>query len=419
MYICDFAGVKLKKEKNMKKVSAKLLLGFLGLSTLASMVGAISGTVAWYAYVTRATMSYTGTSVNSTKQLQIGLKSAVDVDFPAGTISVDLPIDGGGHYYFMNPGASLPASVINAYLEANGYTTTMLEPVSSYEYNNGEAINLRNAPIANKPFESRASAGKNQYVEIPFALRVLESDLITPTYVANKPVYLTEATAQASSSEDGDVYKAIRLFIDRQGNDLNGDPMTDFLFNPSAEDDGSTKVAGILDLSGDQLYDYVNIMSNPYYGCECLYGDYDLDGSVYGDADFVDKYMDCLSAPLATTSGLVDANDSGVTDHRTTFTAKHYEGIKYFDDLDALKTAGKYTPHYAQYLGTDNVYPTPNSDGELEGDYALCITKNNTSDNRYCIGEFNMKVFMEGWDFNIVDEEIAHMFNLGLTFEIN
>lgn len=418
MYICDFAGVKLKKGI-MKKTTARLIIGFLGLSTLASMVGAISGTVAWYAYVTRATMSYSGTSVNSTKQLQIGIKSDVEVTFPDGTISVDLPYGVGGHYYFMNPGASLPASVINAYLEAKGYATTELEPVSSYTYATGGAINLRNAPITNKPFDARTSAETTKYVEIPFALRVLESDLLTPTYVENKPIYITDAAAQAATEGDGEVYKSIRMFVDRVGNDLNGDPMTDFIFNPSSDDNGTNTVAGILDISGDELFDYFNVMSSPYYGCECLYGDYELDGIAPGEAGFTDAYLAATSTPLAATSGLINANDSTVvTGNRTTFTAKHYEGIKYFD-LPTLKTNGTYTPHVAQYLGRNTVYPTVNGDGDLEGNYPLCITKNNTSDNRYCIGEFNIKIYIEGWDFNVIDEEYSHSFNLGLTFEIN
>ena len=388
----------------MKKLSTKLLFGFLGISTLASLTGAISGTVAWYAYATRATMSYSGTSVNSTKQLQIGLHSAVEVDFPDGTITVDLPDGNGGHYYFMNPGASLPASVISAYLDTNGYTTTTLEPVSSYTYNMGDAIDLRNAPTANKPTVARKVAEKSKYVDINFALRVLEADLSTPTYVAGKPIYLTDAQAQAASANDGQVYKAIRMYVDRS----NGD---DFLFNPSATLDGSTKVAGILDISGDDLYDYDNVMNSPTYGCECLYGDYDIaTGS---------ELADLYSPALAATSALVDANGSGIANRRTTFTAKHYEGIKYLD-MQALTSGDNplLTPHYAEYLGTNTIYPTPNAQGELENDYAVCVTQSN-ADNKYCIGEFSTKIYLEGWDFSIIDDELSHMFNLGLTFEIN
>ena len=58
-----------------KSKPAKLLLGVLGLATFASLVGTVSGTLAWYAYSTRATVSYSGTSVNNTVQLQIGIAS--------------------------------------------------------------------------------------------------------------------------------------------------------------------------------------------------------------------------------------------------------------------------------------------------------------------------------------------------------
>ena len=384
----------------MKKLPVKLIFGFLGLSTLASMVGAISGTVAWYAYVTRATVSYSGTSVNSTKQLQLGIRSDVAVEFPSGVVINDVPDGVGGHYYFMNPGANLPASVINAYLETKGYTTTTLEPVSSYTYATGEAIDLREAPTANKPLDARKVAPITKYVEIPFAFRVLESDLSVPTYVANKPIYITDADAVAASAEDGVINEAIRMYIDRN----NGN---DFIFNPNKDDDGKTKVAGILDITGDQVYDYTNDMSSPLYNKECLYGDYDL-GTGISSID------ELYSAPLAETSDFVDANESGITDRRTTFTAKHYQGINYLD-LPTLEEEEKFVPHYAEYLGRDTVYPDVNDAGELENEYAVCVTSNDDKK----IGEFTCKIYLEGWDFTVIDDELSHSFNLGLTFEIN
>ena len=385
----------------MKKYAVKLIFGFLGISTLASMVGAISGTVAWYAYVTRATVSYSGTSVNSTKQLQLGIKSDVAVDFPDDVVINDVPFGENGHYYFMNPGASLPASVISAYLSTKGYTTTTLEPVSSYAYATGDAIDLREAPTADKPLDTRNAASITKYVEIPFAFRVLESDLSTPTYVANKPIYITDAEAVAASSEDGVINEAIRMYIDRS----NGN---DFIFNPNKADDGKTKVSGILDISGDQVYDYANSMSDPStYKKECLYGDYDL-------GEGVSSLNELYSEPLAETSGFVDANGSGIDDRRTTFTAKHYEGIEYLD-LPTLESNNKIIPHYAEYLGTSTVFPGVNAQGELENNYAVCVTSNDEKR----IGEFTCKIYLEGWDFTVIDDELSHSFNLGLTFEIN
>ena len=56
----------------MNRKSVVLSLSAIGLTI--SFTGVISGTTAWYAYATRASLSYGGTSVSNTEQLQIGLK---------------------------------------------------------------------------------------------------------------------------------------------------------------------------------------------------------------------------------------------------------------------------------------------------------------------------------------------------------
>lgn len=57
----------------MKTNNKKLIVGALGLLAGAGLVGSLSGSVAWYQYSTRATMSYMGTSVHCTEALQISL----------------------------------------------------------------------------------------------------------------------------------------------------------------------------------------------------------------------------------------------------------------------------------------------------------------------------------------------------------
>ena len=74
----------------MKKISPlKTAITILGLSTALSLVGSISGTIAWYAYTTRALVSYTGTSVQSTTQLQIGIKSDIPINFTTNASLID------------------------------------------------------------------------------------------------------------------------------------------------------------------------------------------------------------------------------------------------------------------------------------------------------------------------------------------
>lgn len=409
----------------MKKINPlKLTIGILGLSSVASLVGSISGTIAWYAYSTRALISYTGTSVQSTTQLQIGIKSDVVVDFTTNsdliddiTFDEDLYYDDVNdpdhlhklyhyHYYFMKVGSGgMPAAVINDYLSQKGYATNVLEPLSSYQYNTGDEINLRNRPTTNKPYITPSSAEKTKYVEIPFVFRVLASNTATLTYVSGHDIFLSSAEAIAAPNLQGStagnvIHNSIRLYIDR----TNGD---NYIFNPSSQLDGKDKVAGVLNLTGggagNQFYDFDNDPSSPTYLQEYLYGDYDWKEGK--------NWENSLSEPLAQSSNLIDINGTGNSTVETTFTSRHYKGIKYFDNLDDC-----IIPHYANYLGTNTIYPQRNAQGNYESNYAVCKTGNASE---HYLGLFNMKIYLEGWDFSVVDAQLQNKFYLGLTFEIN
>ena len=113
---------------------AKLLCGILGLCTVVSIGGAISGTLAWYAYATRASLLYSGTSVYDNGQLQIGVKNDTQI--------LALKNDGmieeqknGSYYYFAPAGEGLSSDRLNMYLSARGYATNVLIPVTSGEFN--------------------------------------------------------------------------------------------------------------------------------------------------------------------------------------------------------------------------------------------------------------------------------------------
>ena len=418
----------------MKKISSlKIVLSILGLSSVASLVGSISGTIAWYAYSTRALVSYSGTSVQSTTQLQIGIKSDIVVtkfttESKFLNLVEDITFDNdNNHYYFMKAGAGgMPAMVINTYLEAKGYTTNILEPLSSYTYRTGGDFNLRNRPQTNKPYEEYTAAETTKYAEIPFVFRVLSSDSSTgPVYVGGQEIFLSGAEAVAASDEDGNINESIRLYIDRSDEyntlDANNQPISgDFIFNPNKEDRGSTKVSGILNLtgldgSGDGYYDYDNTIGSQTLGQECLYGEYDF---VEEKSTFAESIENCLTDPdvepastnIVNINGWTYANGQApVAPGQNTFVSKHYPGVKYFKDLSGI------TPHYAEYLGKNQVFPQRNQNGELESDYPLCKTA--TTGNK--MGSFNMKIYIEGWDFSVIDDELEHEFYLGLTFQIN
>lgn len=409
-----------------KKISPlKTAITILGLSTAFSLIGSISGTIAWYAYSTRALVSYTGTSVQSTTQLQIGIKSDVLVDFTVNAELIehvtfeddayyDDVTDPGHehrlyhyHYYFMRVGSGgLPAAIINDYLSTKGYATNILEPLSSYAYNTGDNINLRNRPATNKPNDEATAAEITKYVEIPFVFRVLSAKTEVSEFVAGHDIFLSGATAIAAPNLEGStannyIHNSIRLYVDRS----NGD---NYILNPSSQEDGVTKCAGVLNLTGggpgNQFYDYDNDPSSPTFMQEHLYGKYEWKPGKTRENSLSQE-------PLEQSSNLVDVNGTGNSTQETTFTSRHYRGVRYFSNLEEC-----INPELAHYLGTDTVFPQKNAQGTLEGDYAVCTTGNAAA---HYLGTFNMRVYLEGWDFSVVDSQLQNKFYLGLQFEIN
>ena len=391
----------------------KLVIGILGLSSVAALVGSISGTVAWYAYSTRALVSYTGTSAQSSAQLQIGLRAPERIQLLDEDPLLDEVVEENNEfYYFTHLGSGgMPSSVINKYLGGSGFASTTLEPVSTYSYDGSHPFVLKNCPTTNEP-EERSNAPTSKYVKIPFAFRVFATGAngqANATSVANKDVYLSGAVAQVSNEKLG-IGKAVRLFIDRT------DGLTDFIFNPNAADNGVTKTGGVLDLSGNGYFDYDN---NPSHGDiylhEYIYGDYtykkDSDNNDYGlNNGYVNQG--------ANDSDYHDINETGVDTTAegfdgTTFTAKHRRGIMHLDYSEGKGLEDYVTLGEASYLGTQSVFPTK-SNGVLSGNNYVC----KTAESGKNIGTFDLTVYIEGWDHATINQHGNEYFNLGLTFEI-
>ena len=377
----------------MKKFNpTKLLFGFLGLATFASLAGTISGTLAWYAYSTRASLSYTGTSIEQTAQLQIGIVSPVEVDFYASdrmTKDDDLS-DGTHHYYFAPIGSGLTSVVLNKYLTANGYASNYLTPVTSGSYTRGGAFQLKHAPNPDTGIINNSDPATDYHFSyIQFVFRIAKSAYAaTPEYVDDKELWLTDAQAHASFANNGSVFKALRIFIDR-----TDDYEDDYIFNPTANAVGQTKVGGVLDLGNSGYYDYDDDNR------EIIYGEYTsttgLSTTGYDGADVIR-----------------DVNGTNSTSSNT-FTAKHKQNVKYYNDLSecGIKTAS--------YECLSSIAPKT-SNGILENydeNHPTSICKTDANDNH--LARVNMTIWLEGWDFSIIDEEQDHMFDIGLTFEIN
>ena len=366
------------------------------LAMTASFAGAISGTVAWYASSTRVTMSYQGTSVAQSEQLQIGLVSDVDFtqdvrDAQDHIINLGLTheeID-GEDIYWAKAGSGLNAIAIQAYLARHGYATTELSPVSSYAYANGDDLALKKAPMAYSTdiFDASTSV----YCKMDFVFRVIHTGVTGNVYAKNENIWITDALATTGGDASHQIYKALRLHFDGA---------TKLILNPGVgkeADAGNTKVAGPLDLNCDGFYDYDA-------NGEILYGRYTKNpGHPAGNP-----------SSFASDTELDDVNNY-VTAERTaasTFYAKHKGETSGYTKSDF---ATYITPNLAHYETLKSIKPTDNGAGYLSGGTPLAVTANNDA----ALAHLTMTVYLEGWDHAVIDDEISHKFNLGLQFQIN
>lgn len=395
----------------MKKLKPALVFGFLGVATFASLVGTVSGTLAWYAYNSRVTLSYSGTSVENSVQLQIGLASdtpiVIDND-DWNSVMGEPEVVNGKYCYFAPLGYGLDSTVINAYLSTKGYATNELCPVTSGYYDPNDPLcnfGLKEAPTIDHYLPDVAARHEN-YLKLPFIFRASKSKTDAADYVAGQELWLTDAKGAASSDRDGDVYKALRVFFDRQDSDYD----TDFILNPDAASNGETKVGGLLDLSRDHYYDFDE-------NGEIFYGEWDETqladpASLLSDSGYV--------APEAPNPNpIYDLNGTGnVVDESTTFDSRHHAGTKYYT-YEALNNLPIKT---AKYQSLESIKPQRNStNGQLtnkDSEHPTSVCKTGDSSVNY-IGFVDAYIWLEGWDFAVVDKEQWHAFDFGLTFEIN
>ena len=451
--------------------------------TAACVAGSISGTLAWYAYSTRALVSYTGTSINETSLLQIGICSDEKInDMPSNVTEVtflDDKIDETNYskyYYFAESGTGMTYDIIAKYLSlpSKGFATNELEPTTSGSWvigNDQDDFSLKQAP--NEVVHGNTiEAPKKDYLTIPLVFRIKTGE-DENDYADDVELWLSKAIAKASTSGDGEVYKAIRMFIDRDSrnygdwqissdiatgtsipsgdlghayylktddnklysynngawgllvdgirveasaqdidtfdvgemyfnssdNKLYAKPLNDFIVNPSAASKGRTRVGGVLNRNNSDYYDYNN-------EGEILYGEYDS-----------------AALGLKSTEGYAGADEvqdvNGVGDDTpSTFVAKHHQGYEYYTDL--YSPANDALFKHAEYESISSIAPLRDGRDNLFNinplnPTSVCKTRNDD----HHLARLNVTVYLEGWDFAVIDQEMNHSFNLGLTFEMS
>ena len=375
------------------KRSSLFLVG-AALTTFIAFVGTTTGTLAWYAYSTRVSLSYTGTSVSATEQLQIGINDPTGY-ISASVISANNYERDENNIVWAPPGVGFTSAVISSYLASKGSLTTdiggetyanCLTPMTSKEraLTSTDDINLISAPVAFNE-ENNSPAETRYYSVLPFAFRIIDNN---SNYLGGKKIWISDAKAITSGSAH--IHESLRVFA----RDPNATART-FLLNPSSEDSGYNTVAGMLDLDGDGYYDRVyNTSDYNYY--EIIYGKNSYEGTpVYSDT------------ALAADSALVDINDTGASEANT-FYAKHQEGT-------FTTTYAGLDLHRAYYYGYTDVRPTvDDATGSFTGGLPVTITDETTK-----IGFSTLTIYLEGWDHSVIDQAIGYKFSLGITFEID
>lgn len=384
----------------MKARNVNLIVFALSCLTVLSLAGSSLGTLAWYAYSTRAVVEYRGTAVQKTEQLQIGLRwgpktKPDDAEFMT-RYELERVEAGDDAYYFMPAGTGFTMEACTEYLQKTGSAYNEIVPVTTREYATGGDLALWEAPMAQHENDF-ARASSNYYVTLPLAFRVFSSTAIGEK-IPNQKVWLTDVSASVLS-EGKDVTQSLRIHTVTSDNQK-------FILNPTADAEGDTYVAGVLDLDKDGYYDFDRIGDMH----EFLYGD--ITGTK-GTTAINDVAFSSL--PGYEDSGKnVDINGTGVTaqteEARSTFYARHNDGAvgysNYVDGSDVRKKA-----HYVDFD-----YIKPATSGTTFSGGRPIVTTSNDED---AIGFATLTAYVEGWDHSIIDSNIGATFGLGLQFEIN
>ena len=388
----------------------KLVPVGISLLTFAGFVGSISGSLAWWAYSTRVSASYQGTSVSTSEQLQIGLKLDVtkfDTDAKVKTLTdlglvEDTPVGETEYrYVFAKAGGGLSAPAIRTYLETEGmYATDELVPITSRSYNTGDVLSLRESLIAGNP-QNAAIADTSKYVKIPFLFRIVKLNAVSTDdlYAGGRRIFLSKVKAEADShNPDSTIANALRVYFN------NGTPGNSFILNPSDtsnNESGQTYVCGLLDIGGEPGYYDVDPE-----GKEILYGDYTGGLPATGSQTTAPTEMSDVNGVGANAATLADMTKF------TTFLAAHKQGTTTYPSLEDVEDG--FTKGKQVYKTMKAIAPDATS-AVLSGGEPLC----ETAESGNHLAELETVIWMEGWDHSIIDQQNSHKFNLGLQFQID
>ena len=419
--------MKCRKEEGplMKVSKISLLISSITTAVILSVVGSLTGTLAWYAYATRATLSFSGTSAHASEIVRIGIHDYNNYlfrDSEAVTEFADdnsLELDSTRKIVWGKEGEGLTGDIISHYLKASPYAVNKLSPVSTLRREIDDPITVEDTnthevttmlyrtPFATDP--ANHLAPKNYYIVIPLCFKIVGSE---GTTLSNHDIWLTGVSALDVTEPPG-LRNAFRIYVENQyaiehHDDAEPDANVSypyFLINPTAAHydatthapiTGETIVAGTLDLKGDGTYDFDFNTKK-----EVVYGDFDEDTLAYETERYV------IPENPETNYNLDDVNNTG-KNVASTFLAKHAENV-FVAKLNDM------TLYSAKYDTLETIAPLENSSGYYYGGKPVAHTDATDDNIAYC----ELTIFLEGWDHAIINDVINAQFNLGLQFEVN
>ena len=276
--------------KNINK--AKVTTVVLSTLAVASMVGSVTGTVAWYQYSTRASVAYSGASAKCTENLRVRIfRPSVEEDLENGVR--------GDNGYKTEWRSDLRIADVQNYLNdvRTNADDASLKPVTSGELDEYKvATSFYSNPVRyHGSTESWGKATLDDYVELPLQFRVEDNNgnsAVEREFLA-KNLYLADLTMK-STSPDGkkDITDALRVSFDAT---------SDVTFSTHGKD---VDVYSKLDMDGDGEFDQID-------GNGTDYEFNDREEIVYGDKNKVAKSTKILKADFGP-SWVIDGADTGI-----------------------------------------------------------------------------------------------------------
>lgn len=198
----------------MKINKAKLLVGTLAIASVAATVGSISGTVAWFQYSTRASVSYQGATAHCSESLEIRIRHDSESTYPWKTelAAADVTAYLSNATSAATPGiarknATSLTPVTSGVLAANAF------PAAS-TYNAVPQL-YRNPIYQHFLYTEWEAATAEDYVLIPLQVRVRDIDGTANKVLKDKKIYISDVHLDGAinNGTKTDITSALRMSV--------------------------------------------------------------------------------------------------------------------------------------------------------------------------------------------------------------